>query len=97
MSSKKQIYLICYDIREPKRWRKCYKTLNGYGERIQYSVFKCELTDKKLAELRWKLVKAMSKEDSLLIAPIHPEELKNVFILNMEADWNVEKERYLLF
>lgn len=78
-------------------WRKCHKLVKGYGERVQYSVFKCHLTDKQLAEMRWKLVKLLEEEDRLLIAPILPEALKDVFVFNMNEKWEVEKERFLLF
>ncbi len=27
--------LVCYDIRDPKRWRRCFKLLKGYGEGLQ--------------------------------------------------------------
>ncbi|AQS60184.1 CRISPR-associated endonuclease Cas2 [Desulforamulus ferrireducens] len=94
MSSRKMYYLICYDIREPKRWRKCYKLLKGFGERVQYSVFKCYLTDRKLAELRWELTKILSNEDSLLIAPIQQADVNRIIYLNMNIDWQLEKERF---
>ena len=35
MAELKHWYLICYDIREQKRWRKAYKLLQGYGETLQ--------------------------------------------------------------
>jgi hypothetical protein len=34
-------YLVSYDIRDPKRWREAYRELQGRGERIQYSFFRC--------------------------------------------------------
>ena len=36
-------YLVCYDIRDPQRWRRCFKLLKGYGEGLQYSIFRCRL------------------------------------------------------
>jgi len=59
--------LLSYDVREEKRLRKVAKTLEGYGTRIQYSVFRCHLTDRQLERLRWELTRIMSEEDSLLI------------------------------
>ena len=94
MTVRKIYYLVCYDIRDPKRWRQCYKLIKGYGERIQFSVFKCNLTDRQLAEMRWQLVKVLAKEDSLLIAPIQPEDVKKIVYLNIEEDWTAEKERF---
>ncbi|EAO7496467.1 CRISPR-associated endonuclease Cas2, partial [Salmonella enterica] len=44
-----------------------------------------------------KLVKLLEEEDRLLIAPILPEALKDVFVFNMNEKWEVEKERFLLF
>lgn len=40
-------YLVCYDICDPKRLRKTYKKMRGYGEALQYSVFLCELSLKE--------------------------------------------------
>ena len=95
MSVKKRFYLVCYDITDPKRWKKCYKILNGYGQRLQYSVFKCLLTEKQYSELKWKMVRTLEKEDRLLIVPIHPEDTEKIFVLNMEEDWKTERDRFL--
>ncbi|MEO0969056.1 MAG: CRISPR-associated endonuclease Cas2, partial [Cyanobacteria bacterium J06639_18] len=43
MSEIKNCYIVCYDIRCQKRWRKAYKLIQGYGERVQYSIFRCFL------------------------------------------------------
>jgi CRISPR-associated protein Cas2 len=39
MAEPRHWYLVCYDIRCPKRWRKAYKLIEGYGDRLQYSIF----------------------------------------------------------
>ena len=65
----KHIYLICYDVGEPKRLRKVYKTLQGAGESLQYSVFRCELSGQerqKLIEKLWEILNL--SEDRLLVA-----------------------------
>ena len=36
-------YVVTYDISDPKRLRKVYKMMLGYGEHLQLSVFQCEL------------------------------------------------------
>ena len=60
---------IAYDIRDPRRWRKVYKVVRGYGGRLQFSVFECLLSDTQLAELREKLDPLLDhKNDRLLIA-----------------------------
>lgn len=66
-----QLYLISYDIRDDKRWRQVYKAMRGQGDRVQYSVFRCVLTERRLAELADKLSKAISHtEDQVLIVPL---------------------------
>ena len=36
-------WLVSYDVRDSNRLRKVAKKLEGYGERLQYSVFRCRL------------------------------------------------------
>ena len=55
----RRVYIVSYDISDQKRWRKVYKVVCGYGRRLQYSVFRCEL----LAEDKVRLV---SKVDKLI-------------------------------
>ncbi|EQA45274.1 CRISPR-associated endonuclease Cas2 [Leptospira broomii serovar Hurstbridge str. 5399] len=57
--------LVAYDIREPKRLRKVAKIMEGFGERIQFSVFRIYSTDRELEKLRWKLAKVTEKEDEV--------------------------------
>lgn len=42
------MYVISYDISEDKRRNKIAKLLEGYGCRVQYSVFECHINEKKL-------------------------------------------------
>lgn len=45
------IYIVTYDIGEPRRWRRLFKLMNGYGEWLQLSVFQCRLTRRRRIEL----------------------------------------------
>ncbi|MEZ5087953.1 MAG: CRISPR-associated endonuclease Cas2 [Tessaracoccus sp.] len=45
-------HLIAYDIREPARLRRICKLMEAHGERLQYSVFVCDLTRTELTHLR---------------------------------------------
>ena len=40
-------YIVSYDISDPKRLRQVYKTLRGYGEHLQFSVFRCDLSERQ--------------------------------------------------
>jgi CRISPR-associated protein Cas2 len=46
-----RLYVIAYDIRDPKRWRKVFKTMHGYGDWLQLSVFQCRLSRRRRIEL----------------------------------------------
>ena len=46
-----RLYIVAYDIADPKRWRRIFKLMKGYGEWLQLSVFQCRLTAKQQAEL----------------------------------------------
>jgi len=37
-------YLIAYDIASPSRLRRVMKVMEGFGQRLQYSVFLCDLS-----------------------------------------------------
>ena len=75
----KHVYLICYDVAEPKRLRQVYKTLLGAGESLQYSVFRCELSLEErqtLIEKLWEILNLA--EDRLLVANLGMSESRGV-------------------
>jgi CRISPR-associated protein Cas2 len=45
------LYVVTYDISDPKRWRRVFKIMSGYGEWLQLSVFQCRLSQQRHAEL----------------------------------------------
>ena len=48
-------YIVTYDIADPKRWRRVYKLLCGYGSWLQLSVFQLRMSEKRQRELLGKL------------------------------------------
>ena len=46
-----RLYLVAYDISDPKRWRRVFKLMKGYGEWLQLSVFRCRLTKSRRERL----------------------------------------------
>lgn len=54
------MYVVSYDIVSDRLRSKIAKTLEGYGTRIQYSVFECRLSEKKYMELYGKLMQLMA-------------------------------------
>lgn len=71
----RQTFIVSYDVSCPKRWRKIYRVMRGWGERIQFSVFRCELSPRELVELRSKLVFLIHHdEDQVLFVDVGPVE-----------------------
>ena len=65
------VYIVCYDIADDKRLRNVYKIMRGFGERLQYSVFMCELSDKERVVLEDKLLDVINQdEDQVLFIPL---------------------------
>ena len=63
----KHWYLIAYDVRDEERLRRVAGKLEGYGTRIQYSVFRCRLTERTLERLRWELAQILDASDDLMV------------------------------
>jgi len=45
-------FTVIYDIRDPKRLVRVAKAMEGYGERVQKSVFECELDRPGFARMK---------------------------------------------
>ena len=57
------MYLISYDITDNKVRRKVAKTLEGYGIRVQFSVFECDISKARFNLLYKELVEIMRDEE----------------------------------
>jgi CRISPR-associated protein Cas2 len=61
-----QIWVIAYDTPSDRRRRKLAKLLEGYGLRVQWSVFECELRGDQLQRLRQRLERLIvAEQDSV--------------------------------
>jgi CRISPR-associated protein Cas2 len=73
------LYVITYDIPVDKRRKKVSDLLEGYGRRVQYSVFECVLTAAKYTELKKRLKKqVILAEDSIRFYPVSSHTLENI-------------------
>lgn len=67
------LYVISYDISHPRRWRRVFRIMKGYGEWLQLSVFQCRLSRTRMLQLEAELKEAMNQdEDHVLILDIGP-------------------------
>jgi CRISPR-associated protein Cas2 len=71
----RRCYLVCYDIRDPKRLRRVFKVMKGYGEHWQYSVFFCVLKDIDRVRMQTDLETQMNlHDDQVLIIDLGSDE-----------------------
>ena len=69
------LYIVSYDIRDIKRWRRVFRVMKGYGEWLQLSVFQCRLTVQQHAELIALLDGIIHhKDDHLVLLDLGPAE-----------------------
>lgn len=71
----RQTFVVSYDISCPKRLRRVYRLMRGWGDHIQLSVFRCELNPRELVELRSGLADLIhAGEDQVLFIDVGPVE-----------------------
>src|ERR1700733_6110785 len=96
MSADKRWRLVCYDVRDPKRYRELYKVMKGIGRRIQYSVFRSRLDDREIEELRWKLAKILDPVDRLLVVDLCPTCASRAISRNHVEGWTEKPAPYTI-
>ena len=85
-------YFVCYDVRDPQRLLQTYKTMCGYGDRLQYSVFLCDLSDVELIMMRGDLEDVMNtKEDSLVIVNVGSVEKSGARIITIGTSFETQR------
>jgi len=66
-------YLVSYDIANPKRLRRVARVLEGFGSRLQFSVFECPLDPLRLATVKAELAQHINHdEDQVLFVSLGP-------------------------
>lgn len=67
MPEPRHLYLLAYDVSDPKRLRKVHKTMTAWGKPVQYSVFRVRCTGRELERLRFELTTHLDADDRLLV------------------------------
>ncbi len=75
----RRLYLVTYDISDPRRLRRVFKTMRGFGAHLQLSVFQCDLTQMARVEMQAALEEIIHhEEDKVLIIDLGPAEARSV-------------------
>ncbi len=83
----KSWHLVAYDVCDPARLRKVGRIMKGYGERKQFSVYCCYLTDRGRERLRWEIKKIMKDEDELLMIELCENCVKRLKSTHAKGAW----------
>jgi len=68
-------YVVTYDITDPKRWRRVFKLMKGYGQWLQLSVFHCRLDGGRRAQMAMALETLIdATTDHVVILDLGPAE-----------------------
>ncbi|MEM8809968.1 MAG: CRISPR-associated endonuclease Cas2 [Cyanobacteria bacterium P01_G01_bin.38] len=90
-------YLICYDVVKDRRRNKVAHLLEGYGLRVQKSVFECMLTEKQHEMLVRKLNKYLnSDEDQLRFYPMSGHTRRKVVILGLQPEREIDDDAFIV-
>jgi CRISPR-associated protein Cas2 len=69
----RRLYIVAYDISDPKRLRRVFRVLKGYGEHLQLSVFRCDLTRAQRLQIAAKLRETIEpSEDQVMFVDLGP-------------------------
>lgn len=72
-NSRRELFLIAYDVADERRLQKVHKIMRDFGEPLQYSVFVAALTAVQRARLEARLLQHIhTKEDQVLFVRLGP-------------------------
>lgn len=90
-------YLICYDIVNDRRRNKVAHLLEGYGMRVQKSVFECVLNDDQYKMLDRKLQRYIKPaEDQIRFYPMSGHTRRKVVILGLQPVRQVDDSVFIV-
>ncbi len=89
----KNWFLISYDVHDEKRLKQVARLLEGRGERLQFSVFRCFLNKRELQRLRWELSRIMDPSDDLLVVRLCPGCVANIRNTHDRSQWPEDPDR----
>lgn len=67
MKAKKQFLVIAYDIVDDRNRNRIANFLEKHGQRVNYSVFECMLTDSQFEKVKKQIEKWMDTDDDRIV------------------------------
>jgi CRISPR-associated protein Cas2 len=76
-----RLYIVCFDVADERRLRAVSKTLEDFGQRVQYSVFECHLDKAEHHALQTKLSELIDTEaDHIRYYSLCPKDQNGILI-----------------
>jgi CRISPR-associated protein Cas2 len=70
------VFLVCYDIADPKRLRRVHEITLDHGARVQLSIYECDLSRMQLASFKAQLAEVIHHtEDQVLFVHLGPRDV----------------------
>ena len=92
-----RLIIVTYDIGDSRRWRRVFKTMNGYGEWLQLSVFQCRLSPRRRAELETQLRELVKAgEDHVLLIDVGPADRTKLAVASIGKTFAVIERRAIV-
>jgi CRISPR-associated protein Cas2 len=88
------LFIVAYDISSPRRWRRVFKLMHGYGEWIQLSIFQCRLSSHRRAELETRLREVVKAgEDHVLLIDTGPADKTRLGVTSIGKSFDTLERR----
>jgi CRISPR-associated protein Cas2 len=92
-------YLVCYDVIHDRRRGRVSRLSEGYGLRVQKSVFECVLTPDQyeLLQRRFETKRYLNPdEDQIRFYPMSPRHRQIVLILGVQPQRQVDDSVFIV-
>ena len=95
--SNERLYIVTYDISDPKRWRQVFRIMKGYGRWVQLSVFQCRLTPRRRIEMAMRLEEVIHhRDDHVLILDVGLADKVDMRIESLGKAWEKLQRRAII-
>ncbi len=95
--SDERTYIVTYDISDSRRWRRVFKTMNGFGEWLQLSVFQCRLSRRRRTELETQLRELVKPgEDHILLIDVGPADKTDLAVASIGKTFSAIERRAIV-
>lgn len=89
--------MVCYDVADDRRRRLVAKILEGYGYRVQYSVFDCWLLQEQIVRLVLRLEDVLDPDqDRIHLCPMCRKDAAAVHVQGLGSRTKPEAQFILL-